>query len=156
MSSTMTGIGSCKAHDSRSPPSARQEATGHGALIMNDDYTIHLPTFTPIRRPFPDVSVDAVRHPADLPPYLFMGRLDDTLFAYSPECPKLTVCEKALDSSEQPEAYCLQAMGILFVCADNYGGASLCAPHSTTPNQSDLKHWASYVCGASGRASVFA
>lgn len=47
---------------------------------MNSDYVIHLPTHLPERRDYPHVPLADVRVPGDLPPYLFMGRLDENSF----------------------------------------------------------------------------
>jgi hypothetical protein len=50
---------------------------------MNTDYVIHLPTHLPNRRDYPRVPLADVRAPTDLPPYLFMGRLDEDSFTIS-------------------------------------------------------------------------
>lgn len=48
---------------------------------MKPDHIIHLPTFSPARRPFPNVPLDRVKAPTDLPPYLFPGPLDESAFS---------------------------------------------------------------------------
>jgi hypothetical protein len=47
---------------------------------MNADYIIHLPSHLPARREYPHVPLTDVKSPIDLPPYLFMGRLDEDSF----------------------------------------------------------------------------
>ncbi len=47
---------------------------------MNTDTLIHLPTHLPVRREYPRVPLTDVKAPIDLPPYLFMGPLDEDCF----------------------------------------------------------------------------
>ena len=47
---------------------------------MNAEYIIHLPSHLPTRRAYPHVSLPDVKAPIDLPPYLFMGCLDEDSF----------------------------------------------------------------------------
>ena len=47
---------------------------------MNGGFIIHLPTHAPRRRACTYIPLDQVREPHDLPPYLFMGRLDESTF----------------------------------------------------------------------------
>lgn len=47
---------------------------------MNKEFILHLPSHLPQRRGHPHKSLDAVTSIADLPPYLFMGHLDEPSF----------------------------------------------------------------------------
>lgn len=49
---------------------------------MTNDYIVHLPTHTPQRRAYTYIPLDQVKVPHDLPPYLFMGRLDESSFTH--------------------------------------------------------------------------
>jgi hypothetical protein len=49
-------------------------------ININNESILHLPTHLPIRRDHPRVPLDAVRSVSDLPPYLFMGALDESSF----------------------------------------------------------------------------
>lgn len=45
---------------------------------MNKEFTLHLPTHLPQRRDHPRKPLDAIATVADLPPYLFMGPLEES------------------------------------------------------------------------------
>lgn len=47
---------------------------------MSNEFILHLPTHLPVRRDYPHVAMDAVMSIADLPPYLFMGPIDESTF----------------------------------------------------------------------------
>ena len=47
---------------------------------MNKEFTLHLPTHLPLCREHPRKPLDAIVSLSDLPPYLFMGRLDEASF----------------------------------------------------------------------------
>ena len=47
---------------------------------MNPEYVIHLPTHLPLRRKHSYVPLTSVKTAVDLPPYLFMGPLDEASF----------------------------------------------------------------------------
>lgn len=49
---------------------------------MINNYIIHLPTHTPKRRPYAHISLDQIQSSHDLPPYLFMGSLDESSFTH--------------------------------------------------------------------------